>query len=48
MMAQPMGGYIALVAIVAGMVIYRVVWFLGRERARRARERSRGQLRRIR
>ena len=48
MTTQPIGGFIALAAIVAGMVIYRVIWFLGREKARRAREQSRGQLRRIR
>jgi hypothetical protein len=37
MMTQPMGGLIALAAIVAGIVIYRVVWFLRREKARNAR-----------
>jgi hypothetical protein len=37
MTTQPMGGFIALAAIVAGIVIYRVVWFLRREKTRNAR-----------
>jgi hypothetical protein len=35
MINQPMGGFIALAAIVAGMVVYRVIWFLRRERRAR-------------
>jgi len=37
MMTQPAGGFIALAAIVAAMVVYRVVWFLRREKARNAK-----------
>ena len=33
MFNQPLGGLIALAAIVAGLVVYRVVWFLSREKA---------------
>jgi hypothetical protein len=36
-MNQPMGGFIALAAIVAAMVIYRFVWALHREKARNRR-----------
>jgi high-affinity Fe2+/Pb2+ permease len=32
-----MGGFIALAALVAAMVIYRVVWALRREKARNRR-----------
>jgi hypothetical protein len=35
MIEQPMGGLVALAAIVAAMDIYRLVWFLRREKARR-------------
>jgi hypothetical protein len=38
MTEQPMGGFIALAAIVAAMVVYRVVWFLRREKARKIKQ----------
>jgi hypothetical protein len=37
MIDQPMGGFLALAAIIAGMIVYRVIWFLRRERARNAK-----------
>jgi len=36
-MTQPMGGFIALAALVAAMVIYRAVWAWRREKARNRR-----------
>jgi hypothetical protein len=33
------GGTLALVLLVVGIVLYRVVWFLGREKDRAARPR---------
>jgi hypothetical protein len=41
MIDQPMGGFLALAAIVAAMVAYRVIWFLRREKARSRNQRSR-------
>jgi len=33
-MTQPIGGFIALAALVAALITYRVIWFLRREKAR--------------
>jgi hypothetical protein len=38
---QPMGGFLALAAIVAAMVVYRVIWFLWREKERGTKQRTR-------
>jgi len=37
MFDQPMGGFLALAAIVAGIVAYRAIWFLRREKERNAK-----------
>jgi hypothetical protein len=36
-----MGGLLALAAIVAAMVMYRVIWFLWREKQRSTKQRTR-------
>jgi len=36
-MGQPIGGLIALAAIVAAMVVFRAIWFLRRENKRNAK-----------
>jgi cbb3-type cytochrome oxidase subunit 3 len=40
MFDQPLGGFLALAAMVAAIVVYRVIWSAYREKERQAKDRS--------